>query len=640
MNKSLLSIAGLLIALVLFFAFNILSGALFRGARADLTEGRLYTLSEGSRNIARKLPEPIRLTMYFSEKIANDAPQFKPYATRVREMLTEYARSSAGKILFEVVNPEPFSDAEDRAVAAGLIGVPTGRGSDRFYFGLVGVNSTDRQQVIPFFDPGKEGFLEYDVTRLVYLLSDAPKKTVGVMTWLPLEGTPFNPMGGRGVPPWQILEQMKELFNVKTVENSATAIPDDITVLMIVHPKGMSHQTQYAVDQFVMRGGRLLLFVDPLCEQDIPPGMNQFQAMQAPKNSDLKPLLDAWGVEVLEGKLAADRINALRVNVGQQNRPEAVGYVAWLGLGKEEVNSADPITGNLTNLIIPTAGIIQKKDGAACTVEPLIQTSADSMAIESSAVSFVPDPKSLLANFKAGDKPLTVAARVTGAFKTAFPDGPPAPADGTPSDEAKAAQLKESKPDAAILVVADCDLLGDRFWVQEQKLFGQVSLGYTKISDNGDFVIGCLDNLGGSSDLMSLRARGRSARPFDRVQEIQREAEKNYLTKEQDLQKRLREAEQKITELQQKRPDGQASALLTPEQEAEIREVRKQMVATRKELREVQHQLRKDIEGLGARVKAANMAIMPGVVALAALGISSMRLARRKSDRMKAGART
>lgn len=639
MNKSLLSIAGLAVALVLFFAFNILSGALFRGARADLTEGRLYTLSDGSRSIARKLPEPIRLTLYYSEKIANDAPQFKPYATRVREMLAEYARASAGRIRFEVVNPEPFSDAEDRAVAAGLIGVPTGRGSDRFYFGLVGVNSTDRQQVIPFFDPSKEGFLEYDVTRLIYLLSDAPRKTVGVMTWLPLEGTQFNPMGGRGTPPWQILEQMKELFTVKTVENSATSIPADISVLMVVHPKGMSPQTQYAVDQFVMRGGRLLLFVDPLCEQDVPPGMNQFQAMQVPKNSDLKTLLDAWGVEVLDGKLAADRVNALRVNVGQQNRPEAVGYVAWLGLGKDEVNASDPITGNLSNLIIPTAGIIQKKDGAAVQFEPLLQTSADSMAIEASSVSFIPDPKALLATFVPGGKPLAVAARITGTFKSAFPDGPPAAS--TPTDDAaRAAHLKESQPGASFIVVADCDLLGDRFWVQEQKLFGQLSLGYTKISDNGDFVIGSLDNLGGSSDLMSLRARGRSARPFDRVQAIQREAEKNYLTKEQDLQKRLREAEQKISELQQKRPDGQASALLTPEQEAEIREVRKQMVATRKELREVQHQLRKDIEGLGARVKAANMAIMPGVVALAALGVSTMRLARRKTDRMKAGLRS
>lgn len=647
MNKGLVSILALLIAVVLFFAVNIASTAAVRDARIDLTEGHLYTLSPGALAIARKPPEPIRLKLYYSEKAANDVPQVKSYANRVKEMLAEIARASGGKVKLEVVNPEPFSDAEDEAVQAGLVGVPTGRAGERLYFGLVGVNSTDQQQTIRFFDPAKENFLEYDVTRLVYLLSNPEKKTVGLMSWLPLQGMDMSPMGGRGAPPWQVLEQMKELFTVKTVENSAKEIPDDVNVLMVVHPKGMSKETQYAIDQFVMRGGRLLVFVDPLCDQDVPPGMNPMQAMSMPKSSELNTLLNAWGVEMDAGKIATDRDHALRVGVGSQGRPEAVDYIAWMQLGKDNLDASDPVTGGLNNsMILATAGVLRAGKGATTTFQPLLHTGKNSMEIDASKVSFIPDPKALLADFKPDGVELTVAARITGKAKSAFPDGPPAPtpAAGKPIDQlaadaAKAAHLAESKQPINVVVVADCDMLADRFWVQEQRLFGQVSLGYTKISDNGDFVTGALDNLGGSSDLMSLRARGSFARPFVTVEAIQRDAEQQYQQKAQDLQKKLHEAEQKIAELQQKQPGGESNLLLSPEQEAEVAKFRSQMVETRKELRSVQHDLRKDIERMGTRLKLANMAVMPGLVAVAALGLSAYRVGRRKKDRMKAGAR-
>jgi ABC-type uncharacterized transport system involved in gliding motility auxiliary subunit len=643
MNKGLLSIAALLVAVVLFFAVNMVSGTALRGARVDLTEGKLYTLSEGSRAIARKLQEPIDLTLYYSEKIANDVPQIKSYAARVREMLTEFAQASGGKIRFAMVDPEPFSDAEDQAVAAGLVGQPIGRGTDRLYFGMVGKNSTDKQEVIPFFAPDREGFLEYDVTRIVHLLSDPVKKTVGIMTWLPMEGMPMNPMGGRGVPAWQILEQMKQLFEVKTVENSAKEIPDNIGVLMVVHPKGISQQTQYAIDQFVMRGGRLLLFVDPNCEQDIPPGMNPMQAMQIPKASELNTLLNAWGAEMDAGKIAVDRSNAVRVNVGPQNRPEPVEYIAWLNLGKDDLNASDPITGSLDSMIMATAGVLRPKEGATTQFETLVHTSTNSGELDASSVSFMPDPKGMLAKFESGGKELTLAARLTGKFKSAFADGPPAPAptpdkpvDQLAIDAAKAAHLGESREGATVMVVADCDLLGDQFWIRAQRI-GDIVLGYSKVSDNGDFVIRALDTLGGSSELMSLRARGGFARPFKRVEEIRRNAEDKYLKEEQKLQEKLKTTEQKISELQQKRPDGQATVLLTPEQEKEVADFRAEMVETRKELRTVQHGLRKDIEGLGTRLKALNMVAMPAVVGIAALGLSAYRLGRRKSDRLKAG---
>lgn len=637
MNKGLLSITALLLAAVLFFAVNIAAGTGLRGARVDLTEGRLYTLSEGSRNIARKLPEPVDLTLYYSEKVSNDFPQFKSYAARVREVLREFAAASGGKVRVQVIDPEPFSDAEDRAVAAGLAGVPTGRGADRFYFGIVGRSTTDKTEIIPFLQPDREGFLEYDVARMIYLLSGPQRRALGLMSWLPIEGSPFNPMG-QPSQPWQIVAQLREYFDVRTIEASAREIPDDVEVLMVVHPKNITAEAQYAIDQFVLRGGRLLLFVDPNCEQDVPPGMNNpLQAMSMPKGSELNALLGAWGARVAPDKIVGDLESAIPVGVGGQGRAEQVDYVAWINLtrGKGRFAEGDPVTSGLNSLIFATAGAVEAVEGATTTLQPLVQTSTESALIDVSKVSFIPQPKEMLGEFKSEGKSFTVAARITGKARSAFPDGPPSrPEDALAAEAAQAAHLAESREGVNVVVIADCDMLYDRFWIRQQNL-GPISLGYVKFSDNGDLVIGALDNLAGSSDLISLRARGQTARPFKRVEEIQRKARAEYAREEQRLQQSIRETEQRIVELQQQRSDG-GSVLLTPEQQREIDKLREQMVATRRQLREVQHQLRKDIEGLGVILKAVNIAFMPAAVALIALGLSAARLGRRRSDRLKA----
>jgi len=643
MNKGLLSITALLAAVVLFFAVNVLGTNLLRGARVDLTEGSLYTLSEGSRKIARKLPERITLTLYYSEKAANDVPSMKSYAQRVVEMLREYEQASNGKIVLEIVNPEPFSEAQDRADQAGIAGVPMGAGGQRLYFGLVGLNSTDKQQTIPFFDPSKEGFLEYDLTRLVYLLSDAPKKVVGLMSWLPIEGAPFSPMTGQpgGPPAWQIVEQMKELFDVRSVNTDTREVSANINVLMIVHPKGVSMQTQYAIDQFVLRGGRVLLFVDPLCEADIPPGIDRSQAMSIPKNSDLPLLMSAWGVEMESGKIAGDRTLGLQVGVGPQSRPEPVTFIPYLRLGTSEFESGDPISGGLGTMLMISPGILKQKAGASTTLTPLLTTTTDSMEIEASDLTMRPDPKGLLAKFVPSGRKLILAARVEGKIRTAFPDGVPPAAEqgeGQPPQPdivaPTATYIAESTDAVTIVVIADCDMLQDRFWLQPQQ-FGPIDLGFRKVADNGDLVIGALDNLGGTSDLMSLRARGMFSRPFDKVEALRKDAQQRYAAKELELQKQLQETESQINEIQQQRPDGQAAMLLTAEQQAKLEDFQRQRVATRKELRDVQHQLREEIEKLGSDLKVANIVIMPGVVGLVAVGLGALRAGRHRADRIK-----
>lgn len=642
MNKLLTPIIALVAAGALFFAGNLFLQRTVSGARLDLTQGKLYTLSEGSRNIARSLKEPIRLTLYYSEKQGNDASAFKAYATRVRELLTEFASVSGGKIVLSIVNPEPFSDAEDRAVQGGLVGVPVGRGNDRFYFGLVGVNSTDRTETIPFFDPGKEGFLEYDLTRLVYLLSDAPKKTIGVMSWLPIDGQQMNPMQRGGMPPFQIYRQLQDLFDVKLLATDSKEIPPEVKVLLIVHPKNPPPQTLYAIDQYVMKGGRVVAMVDPLCEGDVPPGMNPMQAMSFPKASNLDTLFAAWGVEMVKDKVAADRSNAIRVGVGG-NRSESVDYIAWLNLKGSSRDASDPITGQLENFVVASAGILKPKDGATTNFQPLLSTSTNAMALDASAISFMPEPKKLLGEFKSEGKSLVVAARVSGKAKSAFPDGAPK-AEPKPGEQAPAEtpptapHVAESADSINVVIFSDCDMITDRFWVTEDRL-GQISLGTRKISDNGDLIIGAIDNLSGSSDLMSLRARGTSIRPFETVLQLQKDAEQRYAAKEQELQTKLRETEQKLGELQRGKSESDKGVLLSAEQQKEIETFRAQMLTTRKDLRDVQHQLRKDIESLGSRVKAVNMALMPVLVGVAALGLAAYRSSRRRADRLAAAAK-
>lgn len=636
--KKLFSIGGLAILVVLFFAVNIWSTRGLRGVRADLTEARLFTLSPGAKAIAASPAEPVTLTFYYSSKLAQGSPSIQSYAQRVRELLEEFERQSRGKIILRTVDPEPFSDDEDRAVQAGLTPVPMGP-SENLYLGLVGTNTLDTQEVIPFFDSRNERFLEYDLSKLIYILSHPKKKVIGLITSLQMEGMMFDPATGQPTrqPPWQIVREMRTLFEVKTVPPDVDAIPEGLDALMVVHPKNLSPRAQYAIDQYVLKGGRLVLFLDPFCEGDQPPGMNPMESLGAKRDSDLPTLLSAWGVEMVGQRIAADLKYAIPVVVGPQNRPEQVSFVAWLNIRPETMNREDAVMAQISQMNFATAGILQNKEGGALELVPLITTSEQSQMLDVAQFALMPDPKAMLRDFKPSGEKRIVAARLKlrdgAVMKTAFPDGKPAapgPDGADKAPEAAADQVKEATAAPNIVIVSDVDMLTDRFWTREERLFGQ-SLGYSKIADNGDFVVNVLDNLSGSTDLISIRARGEYARPFTRVQDMLKSAEQRYLSKQQELEKRLQDTEQKIGELQRKRPDGTDAIILSPEQQAEIENFRKDMIDTRKALRTVQLDLRKDVERLGVRLKFLNIAVVPLVVAGLALGLGAYRVARRKS---------
>ncbi len=615
-KKKLFSTTGLIMAAVLLVAVNALSNLIFKSARLDFTENKLYTLSEGTRNILSSLEEPVTLRFYFSEKLGLNIPPLINYANRVRDLLEEYATLSHGKVDLMVLNPEPFSDEEDQAVQYRLQGVPVDAAGTLLYFGLVGSNATDEQETIAFFQEDKEESLEYDLTKLVYNLAHPKKKTVGLLSTLPLDAPPMNPfMQSQATQPWMIVDVIKQTFQLVDIQPDAAAIPENVDILMIVHPKNLSDAMLYAIDQFVLNGGRLIAFVDPYAETDtpVPDPQNPMAGLTAPRNSDLKKLLDQWGIELTDRKFAADRQHAVRVTVSGGMRPQSIDYVAWLSLREDSLASQDFVTGDLKQITMGTAGILTSKNMEGITVAPLIETSSQAMPMDVSQL-MMPNPANLLSSYQAGSEKLMLAARVSGAVKSAFPDG-------KPGDNA-ATTLKASKAPVNIIVVADTDLLADKFWVNVQNFFGQ-RIAVPR-ANNGTFVVNALDNLSGSNDLISLRSRGRSNRPFTRVEQLQSEAEKRFLDKEKALQARLQDTERKINDLQSKK-QGNDALILSSEQQQEIEKFREEQVKTRKELRAVQHELRGSIESLGSTLKFINIGLIPILILLLALGMSLYR---------------
>ena len=608
-------VVGIGVVLVLLLSINVLAAKTLRGARIDLTENELFTLSEGTKAVISKVEEPITLRMYFSKEQAGDYPHILAYQSRVEELLLEYAYRSNGKIKFEVLDPVPFSETEDRAVQYGLQGVPVQSG-DLLYFGLAGSNTIGDEEVIPFFEPGKEDFLEYDLTKLVYQLSNPAQLTIGVMSSLPVEGGPTNPMLGQSSPPWFIIDTLRQQHEIRSIMPGATEIPEDVGVLLAIHPKDLSDSTLYAIDQFVLRGGKVVAFVDPYAEVDQPPAdpQNPLQAMMAPRASTLGKLFDAWGVELVADNMAADRANALSVTWNNRGRPEPVDYVLYMELGVDQFNQDELASRDLKTVRLGTPGILHPMPEASTTFTALLETSPETMQVPVSAIQFQPDPPKLLADFAPTGTPSVLAARLNGPASSAFPDGDPTAAEGADPNEGHLA----SADDINVIVIADVDMITDNWWVRVQNFAG-IPLAQ-KLADNGDFLVNLIDQMQGSTDLISLRSRRGSDYPFTVVEELQTRAEQAFRAEERALVESVDATNRRLNELQSQK-DGDSLMMLSPEQEAEIERLSEERMASRQRLRDVRHSLDKDVKALGTRLKWLNVAAVPGLVLLFALGM-------------------
>lgn len=631
-GKKTYGATALLALAVLFIGVTILITFLLRGARVDLTESKLYSIAPGTQRILQSLQEPINLYFFFSQEASSQSPPIRAYAQRVRELLEEMAQRSKGKLRLTVIDPQPFSDEEDRAAEFGLQAVPLGGRGEALYFGLAGTNSTDGRETIGFFQPDKEEFLEYDVASLIYKLNHPKRPTIGLMSSLPVDAS-FDQMSGQMRPGWTSIEQLRELFNVQTLATDVTAIAPDIDALMLVHPRNLSPQTEYAIDQFVMRGGKLIAFIDPQSENDPQAAqMGQMGGAMGNRSSTLGPLLDAWGVSYDPGEVLGDRELGLTVSM-QQGQPPSQ-HIAIIGFNRDSMSHQDVITSALDSINVMTAGVLKKKEGASIDFEPLIQSSSNAALLPSARLAFLPDSQSLLDGFKPTGEHYAIAARVHGKLKSAFPDG--APQAGAKSDTPavpKDPPLKETAGDADLILVADTDLLADPLWIRNQSLFGQrVAIAW---ANNGDFLSNAVDNLAGSSDLISIRGRQSFFRPFTKVDELRRHADERLRDTEKQLDQELRDTEQKLSQLEAGRAN-QSELVLSPEQEAELSRFQKERSRIRKELREVRRSLDIEIERLGTRLKIINIALVPALIAIGAILLAVVRRRKLRAGRATA----
>lgn len=646
-----LGASSLILLLVAFVAAVILSNTLLQGLRVDLTENNMYTLSDGTKRILGGIDEPINLYFFFSDQATADVPSLRDHATRVREMLEEFEEASDGKLKLEVIDPVPFSEEEDQAAQFGLQDVQLSSTTDPIYLGLAGTNSVGDEEIITFFQPERAETLEYDLAKLVSSLAHPEQTIVGLVSGVSMSGG-FDPQMQRMTPAWVVYQQAQQMFEIRNLGSSFESVPEDVSLLWIVQPKNLSVDTQYAIDQFVMRGGRALIFVDPLAAVDamVEPGMPQGMPPVG-QSSDLPALFKGWGISYEPQTVVADAALALQLNAGG-GRP--VRHYGYLGIDAEHMSSNDVVTMELGSMNTAMAGALAAADDKGITLEPLYTSSTDAATMPASRFSFMADPTQLQQGFAPVDKEFVLAARITGTLKSAFPDGAPATqaptnetTEGTDADAADevdaeadaetdeaaaapgddsassgesdaeagddAGHLAESSGPVNVVIVADVDMLSDSLWVAVQNFFGQQVA--TAFASNGAFVVNALESLAGSADLISVRSRGSWSRPFTRVDELQADAEARFLETEQRLQQQLSETEQRLGELQASREDT-GSLLLTDEQQSEIDRFVEQRADIRKELRAVQHGLDEDIEALGTRLKVINIGLVPLILTI------------------------
>lgn len=622
MQRFFTSLIGVLGALALLIAINMWAERSLATVQIDLTQGHIYSVSPGTKQILTGLKDPIILRLYYSPALGAKVSAYDAMADRVREMLRQYAEISGGKVQLQFLDPEPFSDTEDRALAYGLQSVPLNQEGERVFFGLAGTNLVDDERNIPFFQPERERFLEYDLTRLVHELSSPKNPVLGVMSPLQLDGDPRAMMMARqqGRPaagqPYAAMTALRQGFTVTTIQPDVKTIDPDVQVLLLIHPQNLSDATLYAVDQFVMRGGKLLAMVAPHSEAIGPDPMTGMPPTETA--SDLRKLLNAWGVVYDPDKIVGDLKGAWRVrSADPASRVQAVEYPPYFAV-RDGINHDDPATADLQEINLANAGFLEAKPGTDITFTPLLSSSGQSEIIPAADIRGTPDPSKILSEFKTDGQHRVIAARIRGLLHSAFDKAP---------DGATEPYRAQTDGPASLVVIADTDMLSDRFWVQSRDFFGQSES--TPFADNGAFIANLAGTLAGGDALIGLRARGSTPRPFDLVDDMRRDAEARYRQTEQVLSTHLDETTKKLTDLRGGKDSAGAGNALTlnDAQRAAIEDLKHDMLETRGKLRGVQLELRRDIADLQTWLRLLNIVLVPAVLIVVAvvLGISRRR---------------
>jgi len=636
-NKSfetiLYSTIGVAAMALILVAFNFITGS-FK-SRMDLTKEKAYTLSAGTRAILAKLDAPVKIHFYCTqgENSTPGALMLKNYAKEVEDLLAEYKQAAKGKLIIEKYNPEPDSDAEDSAHLDGVEGQALGNnpfGGDRFYLGLAVSYGMDQKVAIPFLSPERERLLEYDISRAISQVFTPEKPVVGIMSPLPIFGMPANPMmmrmGQQGEQPWTIVNELKNDFKVKRVAMDVDKIDDDVKVLMVVHPREISEKAQYAVDQFVLRGGKLIAFLDPLPALIDTKEQNQMFGAIPNSGSTLDKLLKTWGVSFENGKVVADMKYSLQVG-GRNGQPTQAPAI--LGLTRQALNNDDIVTSQIESVWLPFAGSFSgtPADGLKETV--LLKSTKESQMVDGFMANLAGE--NIIKDFKPSGTEYALAIRLTGKFKTAFPNGKPEEkkdeekkeGDKKPDEKKADDSLKESKENNSVILVGDADMLSDRVALQPvQTLFGTA---YAPANGNLSFCQNAVEQLTGDSNLINVRSRATTSRPLTKIKDMEANANERFQSEIKRLEEGAQEAQRKINELQQAKKDKDQRFILSKEQQDELAKLRKQEGETRKHLKQVQKDLRKEVVSLQTRVKWINILAVPVAVAISGVVLAGVK---------------
>lgn len=626
----LFSVVGVIAMFVILIAVYIVSHV--AAVRMDVTSEKLNTLSEGTRAIVRKLDTPVQIRLFASQGKDVDVG-FKTYAQRVEDLLNEYKKAGGKNIEIKKLNPEPDSEAEDAANLAGIEPQMT-RTGEKVYLGI-SVSMLDSKVALPFLHPERERLLEYDITRAIANVATTEKVVVGVASGLPVFGQQMNPMmmqmGQRGQDPWVFVSELKRDFTVREVPMTADKIDDDIRVLVVIHPKNPSDKFQYALDQFVLRGGKLIAFLDPLSivESQSMPQQQRFQ-MAAQGGSNLEKLLKAWGLEFDSNKVTADMVYKTEMGGAPGQPPQA--YPTVLSLPADAINTNDVVTSQIDNLVMLFPGSFSGTPVTGLKQTVLAHTTAQSTTVDRFMAEF--SGENAVKDFKASGKEMPLAIRLTGKFKTAFPDGKPK--DATPPEEKKddekkdekkdapaEAGLKESKQDSAVILIADSDLINDRFAARVGNFMGQRVV--MPVNGNLSLLQNSIEQLSGDNNLIAVRSRATQSRPFTKMRQIQAKADERFRDKIRELEKSKEEAQNRLNELQRTKQDANQRFIVSPEQQAEIDKFRKSQAQVSRDLKQVRKDLRKEVEKLENTLKWANILGMPAAVTLAGIVLALMK---------------
>ncbi|MFT2092994.1 GldG family protein [Paraglaciecola sp. 2405UD69-4] len=597
MQTKLSSYISLFLVAILFIALVFINNKLLTPYRLDLTENKVYSLSEGTKSVINGIDEPINLYFFFSNKASKNMVSLRNYANRVESLLNEYQTLAKGKLKLHVLDPEAFSEQEDKADQFGLTAATIGAAGESIYLGLAATNALDEQQVIAFFDPQKEKFLEYEISKLIYQLTDPEPVNVTLITDLPIAGGQ-NPMTGQIEPAWTFYTQLQQLFDVETFDSGTTNVPDNTDVLVLIDPKKYSDSLLFSIDQYAMHGGKVLAFVDPLNESD--PLSIMGGAEPSKNGSVLSSLLEAWGIQFDSQNVLLDAMAGLDIRTQDGGVARHFGFI---GLADEQLDKEDVVTSNLDVINGASFGVIGLAEASKLRLMPLIHSSKNSDLMATEEYKFTREPDDLSKAYQSENTSKVLAARFSGSANSMFSAFP----DSIELDTSEK-ELVTSTNKLNVILVGDSDLLSDRFWVQQSNFFGQTI--FTPFANNGDFIINAVENLGGSDALISIRSRGVFARPFNKVDELTVIAEQKFRVQEELLEAQLAETEQQLLQLQSQQSDG-GGLVITAEQQQAIDQFVEKKITIRKSLRNVRHQLDKDIEELGNWLKLINIVLAP-----------------------------